>query len=93
MYEVIEIINARPYVRYMVVSLEAAQKKLEEIGVAFMEVDSDYPTCADAFMLDGRVLSIQPRGFKLNKVEEYTKTKERANERDAYADAFDEKYL
>lgn len=34
-------------------------------GVIYMEDDADHPDCADAFLSDGRVLSIQPVGFKL----------------------------
>jgi hypothetical protein len=43
----------------------AAKARVEAMGVAFMEDDSDYPGCADAFLNDGRVVAIQPEGFTL----------------------------
>lgn len=46
-------------------SFEAARAKVEAMGSAFMEIDADYPDCADALLNDGRVISIQPVGFKL----------------------------
>lgn len=42
-----------------------AKATVEFLGVAFMEDDSDYPDCADALLLDGRVVAIQPVGFKV----------------------------
>jgi G:T-mismatch repair DNA endonuclease (very short patch repair protein) len=46
-------------------TFEEAKAKVEAMGVSFMEDDSDYPGCADAYMNDGRIIVIQPEGFKL----------------------------
>lgn len=35
------------------------------MGVAFMEDDEDHADCADAYLNDGRIVSIQPVGFTL----------------------------
>lgn len=43
----------------------AAKVKVAAMGVSFMEDDADYADCADAFMKDGRTISIQPEGFRL----------------------------
>lgn len=45
-------------------SFEAAKAKVEAMGVSYMEDDSQYEGCADAFLYDGRVVAIQPEGFK-----------------------------
>lgn len=37
----------------------------EKIGLVMIEADSDNPGCYDAFALDGRLLTIEPAGFKL----------------------------
>lgn len=34
------------------------------LGVAFMEDDADYKNCADAFLNDGRLLTVTPEGFR-----------------------------
>jgi hypothetical protein len=46
-------------------TLRDAKVIVEAMGVVFMETDNDYPNCADAFLTDGRVVAIQPVGFKL----------------------------
>lgn len=44
----------------------AAKALVEAMGVAFMEDDTDgYADCADAYLNDGRIVAIQPEGFKL----------------------------
>ena len=42
-----------------------AKALVEEMGVAFMEDDEDHTDCADAYLNDGRIVAIQPVGFKL----------------------------
>lgn len=42
-----------------------AKVKVEAMGVAFMEDDADHADCADAYLNDGRIIAIQPEGFKL----------------------------
>lgn len=46
-------------------TFDEAKAKVEAMGVAFMEDDSDYAYCADAYMNDGRIIAIQPEGFTL----------------------------
>jgi hypothetical protein len=46
-------------------TFEAAKAIVNAWGVSFMQDDDDYADCADAFMSDGRVIAIQPAGFKL----------------------------
>lgn len=42
-----------------------AKAKVEAMGVAFLEDDADHADCADAFMNDGRLITIQPVDFKM----------------------------
>lgn len=65
MHEIIEIMNMRRTLVATAPDFAEAKAKVEAMGVAFMENDTDYPECADAFMNDGRILAIQPEGFKL----------------------------
>lgn len=46
-------------------TFEAAKAKVEAQGVAFMEDDADHAGCADAYMHDGRIVTVQPEGFAL----------------------------
>jgi hypothetical protein len=46
-------------------SFAAAKAYVETLGVSFMEDDADHEGCADAFLTDGRIVAIQPVGFKL----------------------------
>ncbi|ARK07587.1 hypothetical protein LAV_00212 [Sphingobium phage Lacusarx] len=46
-------------------SFEEAKAKVEAMGVGFMEDDEEHADCADAYLLDGRLIAIQPEGFKL----------------------------
>ena len=43
----------------------AAKALVEAMGVAFMEDDEDHTDCADAYLNDGRIVSVQPVGFTL----------------------------
>lgn len=66
MFEVTEITTTgRREVLATESSFIAAKNKVEEMGVLFMEDDADYPGCADAYLKGGRVVAIQPVGFKL----------------------------
>lgn len=48
-------------------SLDAALAYIDEnLSPVLVEVDSDYPTCADGILADGRVISVEPEGFTLN---------------------------
>ena len=42
-----------------------AKNKVEAMAPLYMEDDSDYPGCADAYLTGGRVVAIQPEGFTL----------------------------
>ena len=46
-------------------SFEAAKDFVSSLGVVMLEDDKDYPGCADAFLNDGRVVAVQPVGFKV----------------------------
>jgi len=48
-----------------VVTFEAAKAHVVALGVVMLEDDADYPGCADALLTDGRVIAIQPVGFRL----------------------------
>lgn len=66
MIEVIEMIASRRNVLARLDTFEAAKAKVESMGIAHMEDDSDYPNCADALLRDGRIIAIQPEGFTLD---------------------------
>jgi len=67
MFEITEIhMNGRREIVATATSFIEAKNKVEAMGVLFMEDDSDYPGCADAYLNGGRVVAIQPKGFKLN---------------------------
>jgi hypothetical protein len=40
-----------------------AKAKVVAMGVAFMEDDTDHADCADAYLIDGRIIAIQPEGL------------------------------
>jgi hypothetical protein len=40
-----------------------AKAKVIAMGVAFMEDDTDHADCADAYLIDGRIIAIQPEGL------------------------------
>lgn len=64
MFEIVETSDTgRREVIATAPSFIAAKNKVEEMGVLFMEDDSDYPDCADAYLEGGRVVAIQPVGF------------------------------
>ncbi len=66
MYEIIETnMHGRRKVLATAADFTAAKGAVDAMGVAFMEDDSTYPGCADAYLSDGRVIAIQPEGFKL----------------------------
>lgn len=66
MFEITEIhMTGRREVIATLPSFLAAKNAVENMGVLFIEDDSDYPGCADAFLIGGRVVAIQPVGFKL----------------------------
>jgi hypothetical protein len=44
-------------------NFELAIIKLEEMEPEFWEVDIEHDSCADAYMKDGRILTIEPVGF------------------------------
>lgn len=68
MHELIETnMHGRRTVIATAPSFADAKAKAESMGVAFMEDDSDYPECADAYLADGRVVAIQPEGFTTHK--------------------------
>lgn len=54
--------------RYAVIktcaSFDEAVAYVEGLNPICFEKDADYPNCADAFLRDGRILAIQPEGFK-----------------------------
>jgi hypothetical protein len=57
--------NASRRVIATVDDFKTAKARVEAMGVVLIEDDNDYAYCADAFLKDGRVLSIQPANFKL----------------------------
>jgi hypothetical protein len=61
-------------------------------GVCFMEDDADYPECADAYMNNGRVLAIQPVGFKAYDVKKAAKVTTHAKTMQDAAAAFDAEF-
>jgi hypothetical protein len=46
-------------------TFEAAKDYVNGLDPLLVEDDKDYPGCADAFLKDGRVVAIQPVGFKI----------------------------
>lgn len=50
------------------VSKDAALAALGCMNIAFGEWDIDNPECYDAFMFDGRIMLIEPEGFKASHV-------------------------
>lgn len=65
MFEVREIGNGRVNVIATRETFAEAKAHVESLGVTHMEDDADYTDCADALLNDGRVVAIQPVGFKL----------------------------
>lgn len=66
MFEIYESPNPeRRHIIATVPTFAEAKNKVEAMGVAFMEDDPDYEGCVDAYTKDGRVISIQPVGFKI----------------------------
>lgn len=65
MFNIIETNMSRRNVIKTAPTFETAIDALCEMGVAFMEEDADYPDCADALLNDGRIVVIEPVGFKL----------------------------
>ncbi len=66
MHEVVEISSTgRRDVLATAPSFIAAKNAVEAMGVLHMEDDADYPGCADAYITGGRVVAIQPVGFKV----------------------------
>lgn len=65
MIEITEITgdNNRRRVIATAETFDDAKAKVIAMGVVHMEDDADYPNCADAYLADGRVLAIQPKGF------------------------------
>jgi len=64
----IEVFESSPRGRNVILTAETfeeAKAQVESMGVVLMEDDSDYVDCADAFLIDGRVVAIQPVGFTL----------------------------
>lgn len=68
MFEVLESVDINPS-RLAVIaskpSFNEAIAYVEKLGAIMIEVDADYQGCADAFLKDGRIIAIQPEGFKL----------------------------
>jgi len=44
---------------------EAVEYVNENLDPYVIEVDEDYPTCADCLLNDGRVVTIEPENFRL----------------------------
>jgi hypothetical protein len=65
MIQIIESNMSRRTVIATAPDFAAAKAKVEAMGVAYMEDDADHADCADAYTNDGRVIAIQPEGFKL----------------------------
>jgi hypothetical protein len=65
MFEVIENHGIRREVVATADTFAAAKEKVNAMGVEFMEDDADHADCADAYTKSGRILAIQPKGFKL----------------------------
>lgn len=66
MFEVIEAgFNGYKKMHVIKPSFADAKAYVESLGVSYMEDDADYEGCADALLTDGRVVAIQPVGFKL----------------------------
>lgn len=74
-------------------SFIAAKEAVVAMGVAFMEDDADYPECADAYLNDGRVLAIQPTGFKAKEAANYAKGVQHAKVMHDAMNAFDAEFL
>jgi len=58
-------VSERKYLVATRATFQEAIAYVESLGVIFGEIDVDYPECADYYMKDNRILSIQPEGFKL----------------------------
>lgn len=66
MFEIVETHNSgRREVLATAESFVEAKNKVQEMGVLYMEDDADHADCADAYLVGGRVVAIQPVGFKL----------------------------
>jgi hypothetical protein len=68
-----------------------AKDKVIAMGVSFMEDDEDFIDSADAFMLDGRTVAIQPEGLDARDPK-WRKLKTFAKERADAARAFDDEF-
>lgn len=67
MFEIIENgMNGRRAVIATAESFDAAKAAVVAMGVSYMEDDADYAGCADAYLNDGRVVAVQPVGFKVS---------------------------
>lgn len=74
-----------------------AKARVERMGVAFMEDDSEYVDCADAYTNDGRIIAIQPDGFTLKDARKWAQEnvpamKAMAKERADAMTAFDKEF-
>ena len=65
MIQIIETNMTRRTVISTAANFTAAKAQVEAMGVAFMDDDADHADCADAYLNDGRIIAIQPVGFKL----------------------------
>jgi hypothetical protein len=66
MFEIIETgMNGRRKAIGTSCTFAGAKEQVNAMGVVYMEDDSDHEECADAFLSDGRVIAIQPEGFRL----------------------------
>ena len=67
--EMVGIISAAVGNRYAVLktfdTFAEAAEYVQSLKPVCFEPDADYPDCGDAILQDGRLLAIQPEGFKL----------------------------
>ena len=66
-YELFESLgNGRKLVFKTFPTFDQAWQELKQMQPVSMELDEDHAECADAYTKDGRILAIQPVGFKID---------------------------
>lgn len=79
MLHIIENNGHRRTIVATVTTFAEGLNKLNAMEPLFLEEDSHYRYCADAYMRDGRVLALQPIGFDINDQSLWTAEKQRAD--------------
>lgn len=70
MYIIYTTPDHNPFRKDVIATADALDSALayvvDNLNPVLIEVDSNYPACADGILADGRVISVEPEGFTLN---------------------------